>query len=114
MSEEQLTELRLTVDKLTSVFSLIKVVGGVFAAIFMAIASLAIWVNNTSVAMANTDSKIRNIESFNVSVVEWQRRKDDIDIKLVLLLENQQILLKRIEGRQDTIMATLPLKADKK
>ena len=114
MSEEQLTELKLTVDKLTSVFALIKVVGGVFAAIFMAIASLDIWVNNTSVSMANTDSKIRNIESFNVSVVDWQRRKDDIDIKLVLLLENQQILLKRIEGRQDTIMATLPLKADKR
>jgi DNA-binding transcriptional regulator GbsR (MarR family) len=114
MSEEQLTELKLTVDKLTSIFALIRVVGGVFAAIFMAIASLAIWVNNTSVSMANTDSKIRNIESFNVSVVDWQRRKDDIDIKLVLLLENQQILLKRIEGRQDTIMAILPLKADKR
>jgi len=117
MTQDQIEKLHQTVLRLTSFLNLIKVMTGILMSIVFAIVGVALWVNNTSTALADTKHAVANIvRSREQSLAEWSKwreQKDSIDVRMVVLFENQQETNRRLEDRQTKIWDIMQGKVDR-
>lgn len=99
MAPEELDKLAKNIDRLHSLLGLARLLVGGFWACLVAFGGVAVWVNNTTVALASTQKEIHEISKDRTEVLrewgQWRARKDETDTKLIQMMENQQELIRR-------------------
>jgi len=112
MTDQQIEQLHVTVTRLTAFLNLLKVMTGILSVIVGAIIAVALWVNNTSTAVAAIQQAVnQTVKSREQTLLEWSKwreQKDAIDTRMVVLFENQQSMMNRLQDRQDKIREALP------
>jgi len=105
--EENYDKIVKSMERVTALLNLAKVLLGSLVALMGAFAGLVIWVNSTNTAVAMNRQSVESIAANRKEVLaewgKWREQKDAIDTRLVVLLENQQQMLRRFEERQDKI-----------
>lgn len=99
MPPEELDKLAKNIDRLHALLGLARLLVGGFWACLMAFGGIAIWVNNTTVALASTQKEIQAISRDRAEVMkdwgQWRAKKDETDTRLMQMMENQQELIRR-------------------
>lgn len=110
MPPEELDKLAHNIDRLQSLLGLAKLLVGGFWACLVAFAGVAVWVNSTTVALATTQKEIASIRQDRAEVLKdyaaWRAKKDEIDTKIIQILDNQAEMIRR----QQTILDRVTLR----
>lgn len=110
MPPEELDKLAKNIDRLHSLLGLARLLVGGFWACLLAFGGVCVWVNSTTVALAQTQRELSGIRidraEVNKDYALWRSKKDEIDTKLIQMLENQAELIRR----QQTILDRVTLK----
>jgi len=110
MPPEELDKLAKNIDRLHSLLGLARLLVGGFWACLVAFGGVAVWVNSTTVALATTQREISSIKQDRSDVLRdyatWRSKKDEIDTRLMQMIENQQELIRR----QQVILDRVTLK----
>lgn len=106
--EADLVAIKAIADMTPRMLSLMRLMVGLLVAASMAIASVAFWVKSTTDALSRAEKSIMQIEQRRETTLAdwqvWRASKDANDIKLTVILENQQRMLERLSfppARQD-------------
>jgi len=106
--ESDLSAIKSIADMTPRMHSLMKLMVGMLVAASMAISSVAFWVKVTTDRLARAEASIITAEQKrDASMADWQlwrASKDANDIKLTVIVENQQRLLERMAypaGKED-------------
>ena len=99
MSPDDLDRLSKNIDRLHALLGLARLLVGGFWACLVAFGGVCVWVNNTTVALAATQKEIHDMASVRAEQLkewgQWRAKKDEMDTKLILMVENQQELIRR-------------------
>jgi len=105
MNPDTIERVEKMMNQFNTLLSLAKSLFGVMVAVVSAIVGMAIWVNNTSNAVAATSDSLNRISVERQMELkewgQWRNRKDEIDTRMVVLLENQQMMINRIQMQVD-------------
>jgi hypothetical protein len=107
MPPEELDKLAKNIDRLHSLLGLARLLVGGFWACLVAFAGVAVWVNSTTVALATTQRELAAIKIDRADVLKeyatWRAKKDEIDTKIIQMLDNQQAMILRQQQILDRV-----------
>jgi hypothetical protein len=110
MSQQDLDRLSDQLDRIHSMLGIAKIVGGMVVASVGGLVTVAIWVNNTTTLLASTQVQVKTLAAERQETVKewsaWRVKKDEVDTKVVQLLESQQHMI----DRQQQILDRVTLK----
>jgi hypothetical protein len=107
MTDKEWERVERNLGRLGQMAGLLKFVIGAGGALTMAIATAMFWVHKTAEAVANAQATITSIELDRRATLvqwhEWRRAKDEIDTKIVTLLDEFRKGLDRNEARLERL-----------
>lgn len=107
MPPEELDKLAKNIDRLHSLLGLARLLVGGFWACLVAFGGVAVWVNSTTIALATTQKEITSIRQDRAEVLRdyatWRAKKDEIDTKIIQMLDNQQAMILRQQQILDRV-----------
>jgi len=110
MPPEQLDKLASQLDRVESLVKIAQIVIGMVVAAVSGLITVALWVNNTSTALAATRAEVQTLSKERVESVKewsaWRSKKDEVDTRVLQILEGQQ----RILDRQQTVLDRVTLR----
>ena len=93
--------------KISALLELSRLAIGMTIATVGGVIGMALWVNSTSNAIAQNTSSIamdrQQGAQFQREFSDWKARKDEIDVRFTVIIENQQ----RIIDRQESLLNKL-------
>lgn len=107
MPPEELDKLAQNIDRLHSLLGLGRLIVGGLLSCLMAFAGVAIWVNNTTTALAATRAELRAIAADRADTMKdwgaWRAKKDETDTKLIQMMDNQAEMIRRQQQILDRV-----------
>lgn len=99
MPQDKIDQLGRSIERLLPLLSFGRVILGGVATCICGLIYVVIWVNQTTTALAESQKEIRAIASDRAATVQewgqWRVRKDEVDTKVVQMLDMQQQLIQR-------------------
>ena len=109
MSSAEWDKLEKNLSRIGQMASLLRLVIGAGVAVVMSIAAVIVWVNQTTTALASTQTSLMALESKRDASLkewgDWRGKKDEQDIRQTISLENLQKLIDRQQQMIDRLDA---------
>ena len=107
MPPEELDKLAKNIDRLHSLLGLARLLVGGFWACLLAFGGVCVWVNTTTVSLAASQREISTIKADRAEALKdyqvWRSKKDEIDTKIIQMLDNQQAMILRQQQILDRV-----------
>jgi hypothetical protein len=101
---DDLSTIRKVADMAPRMHSLMKLVIGAMIAASMAISSVAFWVKVTTDRLERAETNITSVDTRQqqaaAELYVWRASKDATDIRLTVVVENQQEILKAMTAQK--------------